>query len=183
MQASHKESSSCSWWCWSKDGLEKLVGGCDWLGRGSRIIIKTMNKDMLIAHQALLFYKSLWAISISLFLVTMILLPLPNQSHPSANFSNLSLHQDRKELPLCEPCILFLTFLSLVLPNSVSNSHISERIIFCRSSSPLILLDFSLTSPRKHAASKCCTILSYNALASSVIYAQHAYSFITRLHV
>ena len=34
-----------------KDKLEKLAGGRDWFGSGSRIIITTRDKDVLIAHQ------------------------------------------------------------------------------------------------------------------------------------
>ncbi|WVY89336.1 hypothetical protein V8G54_034850 [Vigna mungo] len=33
-----------------KEELEKLAGGCDWFGPGSRIIITTREKDVLIAH-------------------------------------------------------------------------------------------------------------------------------------
>ncbi|XP_061342776.1 uncharacterized protein LOC133288950 [Gastrolobium bilobum] len=34
-----------------KEMLEKLAGGCDWFGSGSRVIITTRDKDLLIAHQ------------------------------------------------------------------------------------------------------------------------------------
>ncbi|XP_068489491.1 disease resistance protein Roq1-like [Phaseolus vulgaris] len=34
-----------------KDQLEKLAGGCNWFGSGSRIIVTTREKDVLIAHQ------------------------------------------------------------------------------------------------------------------------------------
>ncbi|KAG2390927.1 TMV resistance protein [Vigna angularis] len=33
-----------------KEELENLAGGCDWFGAGSRIIITTREKDVLIAH-------------------------------------------------------------------------------------------------------------------------------------
>jgi len=40
-----------------KDELEKLAGGCDWFGSGSRIIITTREKDVLIAHQVRNIYE------------------------------------------------------------------------------------------------------------------------------
>ncbi|XP_061342795.1 disease resistance protein RPV1-like [Gastrolobium bilobum] len=37
--------------------LEKLAGGCDWFGSGSRVIITTRDKGLLIAHQVEKIYK------------------------------------------------------------------------------------------------------------------------------
>ncbi|XP_034203510.1 disease resistance protein RPV1-like [Prunus dulcis] len=39
------------------DQLKKLAGGCDWFGLGSRIIITTRDKHLLLAHQVNLIYK------------------------------------------------------------------------------------------------------------------------------
>ncbi|XP_020414146.1 TMV resistance protein N isoform X2 [Prunus persica] len=39
------------------DQLKKLAGGCDWFGSGSRIIITTRDKHLLLAHQVNLIYK------------------------------------------------------------------------------------------------------------------------------
>ncbi|CAL2278875.1 unnamed protein product [Prunus armeniaca] len=40
------------------DQLNNLVGGCDWFGLGSRIIITTRDKHLLISHQVSTIYKA-----------------------------------------------------------------------------------------------------------------------------
>ncbi|XP_008236710.1 PREDICTED: TMV resistance protein N-like [Prunus mume] len=40
------------------DQLNNLVGGCDWFGLGSRIIITTRDKHLLTSHQVSIIYKA-----------------------------------------------------------------------------------------------------------------------------
>ncbi|KAL2318724.1 hypothetical protein Fmac_032600 [Flemingia macrophylla] len=72
-----------------KDRLEKLAGGRDWFGLGSRIIITTSDKGVLIAHKVEKFYemKELdQQLSLELFCWNVF-----KQSHPKIGFDNVSL--------------------------------------------------------------------------------------------
>ncbi|KAL2318717.1 hypothetical protein Fmac_032593 [Flemingia macrophylla] len=72
-----------------KDSLEKLAGGCDWFGIGSRIIITTSDKGVLIAHKVEKFYemKELdQQLSLELFCWNVF-----KQSHPKIGFDDVSL--------------------------------------------------------------------------------------------
>nr|KYP38162.1 TMV resistance protein N [Cajanus cajan] len=72
-----------------KDRLEKLAGGCDWFGSGSRIIITTRDKDVLIAHKVEKIYEMKELDeqhSLTLFCRNAFKL-----SHPKIGFDNVSL--------------------------------------------------------------------------------------------
>ena len=83
-----------------KEELEKLAGGCDWFGPGSRIIITTRGKDVLIAHHVENIYemKGLDAQhSLELFCLNAF-----GQSCPKTGFHGVSAHavDYAKGLPL-----------------------------------------------------------------------------------
>ncbi|KAH1062573.1 hypothetical protein GYH30_005502 [Glycine max] len=72
-----------------KDKLEKLAGGRDWFGSGSRIIITTRDKDVLIAHQVDNIYQMEELDkqhSLELFCWNAF-----KQSHPKTGFEDVSL--------------------------------------------------------------------------------------------
>ncbi|XP_029125309.1 uncharacterized protein LOC109789614 [Cajanus cajan] len=83
-----------------KDKLEKLAGGCDWFGFGSRIIITTRYKDVLITHKVEKIYEMKELDeqhSLELFCWNAF-----KQSHPKTGFGNVSLRAVgfSKRLPL-----------------------------------------------------------------------------------
>ncbi|KAL2318731.1 hypothetical protein Fmac_032607 [Flemingia macrophylla] len=83
-----------------KDKLEKLAGRCDWFGPGSRIIITTRDKDVLIAHKVEKIYEMKELDekhSLELFCWNAF-----KQSHPKTGFGDLSLRavDFAKRLPL-----------------------------------------------------------------------------------